>query len=144
MTTSFFLSARGCAGVLAALVLGAAVSGCSSQPKSTIGLIDTNRITSNWPEFINDQNQLRADAAAIQRSHASNRDKQRQAAQLNARYEQATRDLTDQVKNASDQVAHDRGLTYVFTREFVGYGGVDITSDVEKILKIDDKGTPSP
>jgi Skp family chaperone for outer membrane proteins len=52
--------------------------------------------------------------------------------------------LTDDVSNAAQQVAKDKGLTYVFTRQYVGYGGVDVTTDIEKILKIEEKATPAP
>jgi len=48
------------------------------------------------------------------------------------------------VRDAAKQVVDLRHLTYVFTRQYVGYGGVDITSDVEKILKIEEKATPAP
>jgi Skp family chaperone for outer membrane proteins len=131
-------------------LLGAAlgltlVAGCSGpSPKPTIGLIDTARITSNWPKFQNYQNQIAADEAAIGRSNSSNAQKAQQIAQLQQRYVSAQRELTDDVSNAAQQVAKDKGLTYVLTRQFVGYGGVDITSDIEKILKIDEKASPAP
>ena len=37
-----------------------------------------------------------------------------------------------------------RQLKLVLTREGVGYGGVDITADVEKALNITEKATPTP
>jgi type IV pilus biogenesis protein CpaD/CtpE len=121
------------------------IAGCAPPaPKSTIGLIDTARITSNWPKFQNYQNQIAADEAAIQRSNSSNAQKSQQIAQLQQRYVSAQRELTDDVSNAAQQVAKDRGLTYVFTRQYVGYGGVDITTDIEKVLKIEEKATPAP
>ncbi|MGD0475177.1 MAG: hypothetical protein ABSB70_18450 [Candidatus Velthaea sp.] len=128
------------------VVLGSAlIAGCAPPaPKSTIGLIDTARITSNWPKFQNYQNQIAADEAAIQRSNASNAQKAQQIAQLQQRYVSAQRELTDDVSNAAQQVAKDKGLTYVFTRQYVGYGGVDVTTDIEKILKIEEKATPAP
>ena len=129
---------------LTAALLLAALAGCTSQPKATIGLIDTARITNNWPKFQNYQNQIAADEAAIQRSSASNAQKAQQIAQLQERYVSAQRELTDDVSNAAGQVAKDKGLTYVFTRQYVGYGGIDITPDIEKILKIDEKATPAP
>jgi Skp family chaperone for outer membrane proteins len=52
--------------------------------------------------------------------------------------------LTNNVRDAANQVASDKHLRMVFTRQFVGYGGVDITPDVEKILQIVEKATPSP
>jgi len=120
------------------------VTGCSSPPKSTIGLIDTQRITSNWPKFQNYQNQIAADEAAIARQSVSNRQKAQEVTQLQERFVSAQRELTDDVSNAAQQVAKDKGLTYVFTRQYVGYGGVDITSDIEKILKITEAASPTP
>jgi len=48
------------------------------------------------------------------------------------------------VRNAANQVASDKHLQYVLTQQYVGYGGVDITPDVEKILQIVEKATPTP
>ena len=130
---------------LAIAVLGLTlVTGCSTPPKATIGLIDTARITNNWPKFQNYQNQIAADEAAIQRSKSSNAQKAQQIAQLQQRYVSAQRELTDDVSSAAQQVAKDKGLSYVLTRQFVGYGGVDITTDIEKVLKIEEKATPAP
>jgi Skp family chaperone for outer membrane proteins len=131
-------------GLVVAAIVIASITGCSSQPKSSVGLIDTARITSNWPKFQNYQNQIAADEAAIQRSNSSNVQKAQQIAQLQTRYVSAQRELTDDVSNAAQQVAKDKGLTYVFTRQYVGYGGVDITPEIEKVLKIDEKATPAP
>jgi Skp family chaperone for outer membrane proteins len=131
-------------GLVIAVLATVFVSGCATAPKPTIGLIDTERITSNWPKFQNYQNQIAADEAAIQRSRASNAQKAQQITDLQARFVNAQRELTDDVSSAAQQVAKDRGLSYVFTRQYVGYGGVDITGDIEKVLKIDDKATPAP
>jgi Skp family chaperone for outer membrane proteins len=131
-------------GLVFAIALLASMTACSSQPKSNIGLIDTARITSNWPKFQNYQNQIAADEAAIQRSRTSNAQKAQEVAQLQQRYVSAQRELTDDVSNAAQQVAKDKGLSYVFTRQFIGYGGIDITGDIEKVLKIDEKATPAP
>ncbi|GAC1548355.1 MAG: OmpH family outer membrane protein [Candidatus Velthaea sp.] len=128
--------------ILAALL--ASLTACSHEPKSQIGLIDTNRITSNWPKFINYQNQIASDQAAIQRSNSTPSQKQKQIADLQSRFVTAQNELTDDVRNAAQQVAKDKGFTYVFTRQYIGYGGVDITPDVEKVLKIEEKATPKP
>ena len=45
-------------------------------------------------------------------------------------------DVTGDVRNAVEQVANEKHLQLVVTRQFVGYGGTDITPDVERILKI--------
>jgi Skp family chaperone for outer membrane proteins len=130
---------------LAVAVLAlAGLAACSQPPQSTIGLVDVPRITSNWPKFLNYQNQLNADANAVQQSHASAADKQRQMAALNQRYLAGQTELTNDVRNAAQQVAGDKHLTFVMTRQYVGYGGVDITADVEKILQITERATPAP
>ncbi len=125
----------------------AASTGCAAKSdagSSQIGLVDVPRITANWPKFLNYQNQLNADAATIQQSHASTADKQRQLAGLQTRYQQGQTELTDDVRNAAQAVATDKHLRFIITQQYVGYGGVDITSDVEKILNITERATPAP
>ncbi len=80
----------------------------------------------------------------ILQSHASNAQKQAQATQLQARFAKINAQLEDEVQNAARQVAQSRGLKLVLTRQGVGYGGVDITTDVEKILNITETVTPAP
>jgi Skp family chaperone for outer membrane proteins len=121
-----------------------ALPACSQPPQSTIGLVDVPRITSNWPKFLNYQNQLNADANAVQQSHASPAEKQRQMAALNARYLAGQTELTNNVRDAAQQVAGDKHLTFVLTQQYVGYGGIDITADVEKVLQITERATPAP
>jgi Skp family chaperone for outer membrane proteins len=133
--------------LLALIVASIATTGCASKSdagSSAIGLIDVPRITANWPKFLNYQNQLNADAATIQQSHAPDAQKQRQLAALQARFQTGQTELTDDVRNAAQQVATDKHLRFVLTQQYVGYGGVDITSDVEKILNITERATPAP
>jgi Skp family chaperone for outer membrane proteins len=127
---------------LAASLLGMAA--CSKPPQSDIGLVDVPRITSNWPKFLNYQNQLNADVTAIRNSHRSDSDKARELQGLQARFAASQTELTNNVRDAAQQVAGDKHLRYVLTRQFVGYGGVDITPDVEKLLQITEKATPAP
>jgi len=122
-----------------------ALAACGNKSSNTdIGLVDVQRISQNWPKFQNYQNQLANDAATIEHSRKSDRDKQQAKDQLQARFAQAQTELSVDVTTAAKQVAADKHLTYVFTRQYVGFGGVDITADVEKILKIEDKSTPAP
>ena len=127
---------------LAASLLGLAA--CSKPPQSDIGLVDVARITANWPKFLNYQNQLNSDVAAIQHSGASDSTKQRELAGLQARFQTNQTELTGNVRDAAQQVATAKNLKYVLTQANVGYGGVDITPDVEKILDITEKASPSP
>jgi len=122
----------------------ASLCACGGGSQSTIGLVDVQRISANWPKFQNYQNQLAADAQTIDRSNRSARDKSQARAQLQQRFTQAQAELTGDVTDAAKQVAAQKHLSYVFTRQYVGYGGVDITPDVEKILKIEEKPSPTP
>ncbi|MBC5798748.1 MAG: hypothetical protein GIX03_08205 [Candidatus Eremiobacteraeota bacterium] len=121
----------------------AAMAGCSSQP-ATVATLDVTRIQANWPKFINYSNQLASDTDAIQRSGASVRQKQQQLDALRRRYVSMQDEVTGDVRNAAAQVANDKHLRLVVTRQFVGYGGIDITPDVEKILRITEKPSPKP
>jgi Skp family chaperone for outer membrane proteins len=127
---------------LTASLLG--MTACSKPSQGDIGLVDVGRITSNWPKFLNYQNQLNSDVQSIQHSRASDGEKQRALQGLQARFATNQTELTGDVRNAAQQVAGDKHLKYVLTRQYVGYGGVDITPDVEKILKIQEKATPAP
>lgn len=127
---------------LAASLLG--MTACSKPPQSDIGLVDVPRLTANWPKFLNYQNQLNADVSAIKSSRVPESQKERELQSLQARFAANQTELTDNVRDAAQQVANEKHLRFVFTRQFVGYGGVDITPDVEKILQIVEKATPSP
>ena len=131
--------------VLAALAVSLlGMTACSKPPQSDIGLVDVPRLTSNWPKFLNYQNQLNADVATIRGSRASDNEKNHELQGLQARFATNQTELTNNVRDAAQQVANDKHLRLVFTRQFVGYGGVDITPDVEKILNITEKATPAP
>ncbi|MDB5073587.1 MAG: hypothetical protein JWM87_4698 [Candidatus Eremiobacteraeota bacterium] len=130
---------------LLAITLLASLCACTNKgSESNIGLVDVQRISQNWPKFQNYQNQLANDAQTIEKSNRSVRDKANARAQLQAKFAQAQTELSHDVSDAANKVAGEKHLTYVFTRQYVGYGGVDITPDVEKILKIEEKPSPSP
>ncbi len=115
-----------------------ALAGCAAQ-SSPIATVDLERIQANWPKFINYSNQLAADTDAINRSSASPKQKQAQLDALRARYADMQNEVTDDLRNAAAQIAAQRHFQIIVTRQFVGYGGVDITQDVEKILQITEK-----
>jgi Skp family chaperone for outer membrane proteins len=125
------------------LALGAfATAGCS-HPAGDIGLVDVQRVVAHWPKFINYQNQLNADVAAIRQQRVSDSDKARQMADVQRRFQTNQAELTDDVRAAATQVAGTKHLRYVLTAESIGYGGTDITPDVEKVLQIVET-SPSP
>ena len=129
--------------IIAACAL-VALAGCAQQQASQIATVDISRLTSNWPKFINYNNQLASDTEAIQRSNDSARQKAARIAALRQRYLNMQTEVTGDVRDAVEQVANQRHFKLVVTHEFVGYGGVDITPDVEKILQIVEKATPTP
>ncbi len=123
-----------CAAALAAL------GGCAGGADSTtVATVDLARIQANWPKFINYSNQLASDTEAINRSSASPRDKSAQLDLLRKRYVDMQNEVSGDVRTAAESIASEKHYKLVVTRQFVGYGGVDITPDVEKILKITEK-----
>ncbi len=118
------------------------IVGCASS--SPVGLVDVNRITANWKVFQTDQSHLYADERRIATSTASNAQKASQVAALQKKYGALTVQLTDQIRKAAAQVAAKKNLKLVLTREGVGYGGTDITTEVEKILGITETASPKP
>jgi Skp family chaperone for outer membrane proteins len=121
---------------------GAILSGCGTA--SPVGLVDVQRIVSNWPEYQNYQNQLLADEKSIANGRGNRAQKQRAAITMQQKYAKITEQLTQQIRDASKKIAEQKQLKLVLTREGVGYGGTDITPDVEKSLNITEKATPSP
>ena len=63
---------------------------------------------------------------------------------MQAKYAKITDQLTQQSRDASSKISQQKRLQLIVTREGIGYGGVDITGDVEKSLTITEKATPTP
>lgn len=120
----------------------AAFAGCGTH--SSIGLVDVQRIVANWSEYQGYQNQLYADERSIQSQRESARRKQLATLALQRKYAKVTDQLSAQIRDAAGKIASQRQLKLVLTREGIGYGGVDITADVEKALNITEKATPTP
>jgi Skp family chaperone for outer membrane proteins len=122
--------------------VAAALAGCAAR--SPVGLVDVQRIVTNWPEYQGYQNQLYAEERSIQARRESTARKQQAALALQRKYTKVTDQLSEQIRDAAGKIATERQLKLVLTREGIGYGGVDITSEVEKALNITEKATPSP
>ena len=118
------------------------LAGCANN--SPVGTLDIGRVIANWPTYQNYQQQLMIDEQTIAQSKSSNAEKQKQAIALQAKYSKITDDLTNQIRTAATKIATDRSLKLVVTKQGVGYGGVDITADVEKAMNITEKATPTP
>ena len=117
-------------------------AGCAHK-QSPVAIVDTQRLSQNWPKFQNYNNQLSVDMQTIDRSNSSADQKARERAALQVRYDQIQTELTKEVRDAATQVAKVKNFQLVVTRQYVGYGGTDITPDVERILKITET-SPSP
>jgi outer membrane protein len=120
----------------------ALLAGCAGR--SQIGLVDVTRIVTNWPEYQGYQNQLLAEERRIESRRESTARKQIAALALQRKYSKVTDQLSAQIRDAAGKIASQRQLKLVLTREGIGYGGVDITADVEKALNITEKATPTP
>lgn len=128
--------------ILTLIFAATLVSACA--PSSNIGLLNVGRITANWPRYQGYEQSLQSDVQAIQASRGSALDKQRNEAALQIKYGAVTAQLTQQIRDAAAQIATERNLKLVLTQEGVGYGGVDITPDVEKVLNITETASPTP
>lgn len=124
------------------LLLALTLAGCA--PHSSIGLVDVQRIVSNWPEYQGYQNQMYSEERSISSRRESNARKQRDAFNLQRKYTRVTDQLSAQLRDVASKIAQQRQLKLVLTREGIGYGGVDITGDVEKALNITEKASPTP
>jgi Skp family chaperone for outer membrane proteins len=124
-------------------VLAAAMLAGCAKP-SPIGLVDVNRIVANWPLYQNYQQQLLIDEQSIAQSRESDARKRAAALKLQAKYAGITNELTAEIRKAASTIAARKHLELVVTKEGVGYGGVDITPQVEKLMNITEKATPSP
>src|SRR5271170_1613079 len=101
------------------------LAGCGiGRPKSNIGIVDLTRIMANWPKFENYNNQIQADAFAIEQSKEPESQKARQRAELQQRFAQYQQEITGNIHDAAQQVATQKNIKLIFTRQGVGYGGV--------------------
>ncbi|MGC2407145.1 MAG: hypothetical protein WA431_12125 [Candidatus Cybelea sp.] len=124
------------------LLCGAMLTACAAP--SQIGLVDVQRIVNNWSEYQGYQNQLLVEERSIASRRESSARKQTDALALQRKYAKVTDQLSQQIRSAAGKIATQRQLKLVLTREGIGYGGVDITGDVEKALNITEKATPTP
>ncbi|MGH7737309.1 MAG: OmpH family outer membrane protein [Candidatus Tyrphobacter sp.] len=128
--------------LLCALLATAALAGCA--PSSPVGTLDVARIVQNWTTYQGYQAQLMMQEQTIAQSHESNAQKAAQAQNLQRVFAKYNAQLIADIQHATAKVAQEKGLKLVLTREGVGYGGVDITPDVEKALNITEQTTPAP
>jgi Skp family chaperone for outer membrane proteins len=118
------------------------VAGCAAH--GSIGLVDVQRIVNNWPEYQSYQNQMMTEERSVSSRRESATRRAQDALTLERKYAKITDQLSQQIRDAAGKIASQSQLKLVLTREGIGYGGVDITSDVEKALNITEKATPTP
>ena len=131
-----------CSFAAVALVAAVAVGGCA-QSHSRIAVVRVTEVEQNWPEFQNYFNQLQANYQAISQSRISAADKRKQLAQFQAQEKAWNEKVTSEVRAVVTDIAKQKNYQMVVTREGTAYGGDDITTDVEKALKITPP-TPTP
>jgi len=120
---------------IALIFLG--LAGCNAgKPQSPVAVVDTERIKANWPKFQNYNNQLSVDMTAINSARMDDAQKARARGALQKKYVGIQSELVNEVRTATTQAARDGHFAMAVTREFVPYGGADITAEVEKNLKI--------
>ena len=122
--------------------LAAILAGCAGH--SAIGLVDVQRIVTNWPEYQSYQTQLLGEERSIASRRESTARKESDTIALEKKYASLNDSLSKQIHDVAAKIASQDSLKLVLTREGIGYGGVDITSDVEKALNITEKATPTP
>lgn len=128
---------------MTALFAGMVLTACGGHAQSAVGIVDTQRLLQYWPKFQNYNNQLSVDMAAVDRARLPQAQKVRERAALQQKYGQIQTELTGEVRSAASEVAKSKNFQLVVTRQYVGYGGADITSEVERLLKITET-SPSP
>jgi Skp family chaperone for outer membrane proteins len=126
----------------AMIFMAAAVAGCAGR--SGVGLVDVQRIVANWPEYQSYQNQLVGEERSIAGRRESTARKESDTTALEHKYATVTDRLSQQIRDAAAKIAAQNRMTLVLTREGIGYGGTDITNDVEKALNITEKASPTP
>lgn len=129
--------------VIISALVAAVLSGCGGGG-SPVGLIDVQRVTANWPQYTNANNQMLADERAIETGGGSQAQKDREVSAMTQKYQAISLKLVAQIKNAAAKIAQQKNLKLIVTREVVGFGGVDITPDVEKAMGITESASPSP
>jgi Skp family chaperone for outer membrane proteins len=122
--------------------MAAIITGCGGH--GSIGLVDVQRIVANWPEYQTYQTQLLGEERSISARRESAKRKQSDLVALERKYTTLNDSLSRQIHDVAAKIATQDSLKLILTREGIGYGGVDITTDVEKALNITEKATPTP
>jgi outer membrane biogenesis lipoprotein LolB len=137
MTTRFLRLA-----LVAACAGAALLTGCA-RTHSSVAVVDILALEQRWPKFINYYRQLQANYVAINESKISPQAKRQALLQWQQQSRRWQDEVTNDVRNAVQQIAQAKHYQLVLTHQGVVYGGDDITLDVEKALKIDVSASPA-
>jgi len=126
-------------------VVGIAVSQGSktyAASSSNIGVVNYSMLIQQHPDTAKAEETLKAEYENLKKEYdsraasMSDQEKQSYEAQLQQRLNQKKQDLlkeiTDKVDATVKSVAEAKGLTVVIDKNYVVYGGQDITDDVAK------------
>ena len=131
------------AAAIASVAAAVALNGCA-QARSSVAVVDVSAIEQRWPKFINYYRQIQANYTAINESKISASDKRKAFAQWQQQSQRWQDEVSNDVRSAAKQIADQKHYKMVVTHQGVPYGGDDITTDVEKALKIDTSASPLP
>jgi len=119
-----------------------ALSGCA-HAHATVAVVNIAAIEQRWPKFINYYRQIQANYVAINDSKISPAEKRKALLQWQQQSQRWQDEVSNDVRNVVKDIAGQQHYQLVVTRQGVAYGGDDITTDVEKALKID-TSSPAP
>lgn len=125
-----------------AAVVALTLTGCS-HAHSKVAVVNIAAIEQRWPKFINYYRQIQANYVAINDSKISPPEKRKALQQWQQQSQRWQDEVSNDVRNVAKDIAAQKHYEIVVTRQGVAYGGDDITTDVEKALKID-TSSPAP
>jgi Skp family chaperone for outer membrane proteins len=128
---------------VALLALAIVGAGCA-HARSPVAVVDVSTIEQRWPKFINYYRQIQANYLAITESKISPAEKQKALQHWQQQSQRWQDEVSNDVRNATKQIADAQHYKMVVTKQGVHFGGDDITVEVEKALKIDTTTSPGP
>ena len=121
------------------------IAGCTSPSASSgVATVNIERITAHWNKFSDYEHQLREESQRIAALPGTDDDHRAALEALHDKYAALQSEITTDVRQAANKVAQAQGLHLIVTREFVGYGGRDVTSDIERELGVVETPSPAP
>ncbi len=109
---------------------------CSGHSQVAIAEVDVERVVTHWPQMQSQSDELVTERRALAQT-ANVLDagaRARAQSELDVRTAELQIQISRAVRAAAERIAHDRHIPLVVTRDYVAYGGVDITDDVTKLL----------